>query len=296
MSDENSKIEISLGKETDKAVGEILRNLLSGSAKEIGNVFENGIGIFGDRIRKKRELNLEKGLEETKRILDQRSVKIIDITPTTEEETHQFFEGMSLSGDDEIRNLWSALLANALDPAYNTKSGQDKLSVLRNLTLSDVVILEFICWHKRREDALSTDLSKLGPLNLWGRSGEESENEKQYEKSHAVFVSDVNEKVEQLGLMKLIEPGWSLNLDRLGLTRLKGNTFREFDSFIDLRRSEEIEDNIKVVAKALEEQGKRMKNKFVPPENLFSSMGNGRIVVELSAYGLEFAKSCGLVQ
>lgn len=62
-----SSLKISLGKEIDAALGDVIRGLLKKPAEEAGNLIADGIGILGDRVRQKREINAQLGMEEVRK-------------------------------------------------------------------------------------------------------------------------------------------------------------------------------------------------------------------------------------
>lgn len=82
-----------MGKEIDAAIGDVLRGLLNKPAAEVGSLMADGIGILGDRIRKKRLLNAQNGLEQTSELLKAKNVLLKDVTPPSEEDFHVLLEG-----------------------------------------------------------------------------------------------------------------------------------------------------------------------------------------------------------
>lgn len=107
---------VSIGKEIDAALGDIVRALFKRPSEEVGNLVANGIGILGDRVKKKREINARLGMEEVRKRLEGGGVDMKDITPPKEEELHLLMNGMSLSDDEYVREMWAGLFAKALEP------------------------------------------------------------------------------------------------------------------------------------------------------------------------------------
>ena len=84
-----TSVDLSVGKETDAAIGVTLKNLLVKPAEELGNLFADGIGIVGDWVKRKRVLNTKLGLTEVRNRLDADGVDIKDITPPKAEEFYR---------------------------------------------------------------------------------------------------------------------------------------------------------------------------------------------------------------
>jgi hypothetical protein len=110
-----TSIDVSVGKEIDAALGDVIRGLLQKPSEAVGDLVADGIGILGDRVRRKRELNAKLGMEEVRKRLDADGVDMKDITPPKEEELHLLMNGMSLADDESIRDLWRVFLRRHLN-------------------------------------------------------------------------------------------------------------------------------------------------------------------------------------
>ena len=80
MTDDNDPktkgINISVGKEIDAALGDVIRGLLKGPSEAAGDLVADGIGILGDRVKRKRELNAKLGMEKVREVLDAEGVDL----------------------------------------------------------------------------------------------------------------------------------------------------------------------------------------------------------------------------
>ena len=132
-----TSIDASVGKETDAALGDVIRGLLQKPSEAVGDLVADGIGILGDWVRRKRELNAKLGMEEVRRRLDADGVDMKDITPPKEEELHLLMNGMSLADDQNVRDMWAGLFAKALEPNSETVAERPFISVLDSLSPLD---------------------------------------------------------------------------------------------------------------------------------------------------------------
>jgi hypothetical protein len=162
MSSDNAKdgLSINLGKETGAAVGEVIRNLLSSPAKEAGDLLADGIGILGDKIRQKRELNAQAGLDSVRKKLDAAGVAIEDVEPPKLEEMHQLVNGLSLVDDTSLRELWAGLFTKALEPQSGITPERPFLSILDSLSPLDAKIIHFIAFVDEQEKLHSRHIKK----------------------------------------------------------------------------------------------------------------------------------------
>ncbi len=126
------------GKTADlvKATGGFLDDLFGKTLREAG-------GIFTDWARYFKFRNCLIIAEKTQRDLAARDVKatLRAIPPRF---TLPLLEAISLETEDDIQNLWAALLANAVDPGRSFCLRKVFLEVLRGLEPLDVQVLRFL--------------------------------------------------------------------------------------------------------------------------------------------------------
>ena len=180
-------INIGLGKETDAALGDALRQLLLKPTKEAGDLISDSIGLFGDKIKRKRMLNARLGLEGVRKTLEASNVDMKNITPPAEEELHLLLEGMSLSGDKSVREMWSGLFAKALEPGSGVKAERQFMIVLQSLSPMDAKIIDFLGFL----DKVDRDLRHFAnqsrastPKDLVNMSSEEKETLKEIQNAN----------------------------------------------------------------------------------------------------------------
>lgn len=284
-----------IGKETDKAVAEILRKFLSRPAEEAGSLIADGLGIFGDRVRQKRLQNLELGFGKARADLEQRGVDLKDITPPEEEEAYLLVDGMSLSGDETVRSLWAGLLAEALDPSSVTIAERPFINVLEDLSPQDARIFDFLAFKERREKQLYEDIAASGQ---GAAMTTESDEYKLAVRRHtAETVSDIYAKADVCGIDN-VSDGWSDNLFRIGIIERAVEPELEnprlpsagFGSMDQGRVSKVISEAISQVVKGYNRSVERPKAIMANPT--FKDYPS--TTVRLSPFGRRLASACGL--
>ncbi|WP_170553316.1 Abi-alpha family protein [Ruegeria atlantica] len=296
----NLKVNLSLGKEIDAALGDVVRGLLSRPAEELGNLVGDGIGLLGDRVKKKRESNARLGLEEIRLQLDDAGVEVKDITPPKEEELHLLMNGLSLVDDESVRSLWAGLFARSLSPETGVEAERSLLAVLDSLSPMDAKIIDFLVFAQNEQEKLNKfDYGPIAYLNVEAES-EQQEALRVKQEEHAQLtnqaISKVQFKAAGYGLDDLASTSWSDNLVRQGviekvpykgfkprLSRVQG--IDDYDEqFADMRKFFEF------LEREREYNSER-------PQALYSvsPLGVGIVLeVQLTAFGKHFVDACGV--
>lgn len=157
-------VNVAIGKEIDAALGDVIRGLLVKPSTEVGNLLADSIGILGDKVRMKRNTNAQLGLETTREFLEAKDVELKDITPPSEEDLYVVLDGMSVSGDDEIRKLWSGLLAMELDPHEVNRIERPITSAISSLSPADARVIQYAAFVIKNELSIRNDAMKSAGL------------------------------------------------------------------------------------------------------------------------------------
>lgn len=292
-----------VGEELDAALGDIVRSLLKKPAEEAGNLIADGIGILGDRIRRKRELNTQLGVEEVRRKLKISGIDVEEISPPKEEEIHLLVSGLSLSDDINLREMWAGLFAKVLDPTSRVTAERPFISVLQSLSPMDAKIIDFIAFTMKTDQDLRKDRFLFKPKILGHPTPEElleldrvaEANRKLQHKA----ARSIKRKAKVYGLDALEDTSWSDNLLRLGVIErvpvrrptMRNLNLGSFDEQAILRAFGTLEYEFIFIDKVLEHQS-------APPNRIFSADGSSssiRLEVVLSDFGKRFVKACGLL-
>lgn len=226
-----TSMSVNVGKGVDAALGDVVRGLLKKPAEEAGNLLADGIGILGDRVRRKRLHNTQRGLEETRTMLEAKDVELKNITPPFEEELHVVLEGMSLSGDDHVRKLWSGLLASALTPESYQRIDRPITSAIAALTPADAKVIEFAAFVTKENRAIQRDAELSAGVE--GKSLKTFGDWDRVEKARAAmgerlvaFIERVIQMEKDFDLQTVTaSPDWSDNLERLGVIKAKPESY-----------------------------------------------------------------------
>ncbi len=285
-----SSLKVSIGKEIDAALGDVIRGLLKKPAEEAGHLIADGIGILGDRVRRKREVNTHLGLEEVRKKLESDGVDMKDITPPKEEELHLLINGISLAGDETVRDMWAGLFAKALEPDSGTTAERPFISVLQSLSPSDAKIIDFLAFAERRERILKADVREAlstGNMPIHPR--------KEALKLQEVAWLEIRQKLDGYGLGKLWS-GWGDNLFRQGLIeglpspppnipKIPAHALGRVDSGA---MTKALWQGLSSVAKAAGSGHSR-------PHAFVNSDHPGTLSVRLTGFGRRLAEACGLL-
>ncbi len=299
-----TSVDVSVGKEIDAALGDVIRGLLKRPSEAVGDLVADGIGILGDRVRRKRELNAKLGMEEVRKRLDADGVDMKDITPPKEEELHLLMNGMSLADDQNVRDMWAGLFAKALEPNSETVAERPFISVLDSLSPLDAKIIDLLSFIQRTENELQANAIRFSPRDFKNITDEEKAQAESAQKENAALrksaVSKIRQKAEEYSLSEQAAPGWSENLMRQGvIERTPVHRFGRLSAFGPTIRDErDLANALGEFHETLREMEEVSKRQASPPERLFSQHGFGpqlNLEVQLTAFGKRFASACGLI-
>lgn len=296
-------VSINLGQEIDRSLADILRALLLPSATEIGGFLGDTIGIYSDRVRRKRELNARAGMDEVNKQLERANVDVSTIVPPKEEELHLLMTGLSLTDDDYVRRLWAGLFAKAISPDAAVTAERSYIVVLQSLSPQDAKIIDFLAFVMETEAALKSAPRAPLPNDLSKPTPDEASVQEEFHKRSAertiTAIRAIRQRAAEYGVDRLVGEEWSANLRRQGVIdhaplrlprvgdlRLRGNHERDFLELAD-----------KVMTKIgnLEELSKRARTS--PPSLMLDSHPNQPVMlnVVLTPFGQRLAHACGLL-
>lgn len=292
--------DVGIGKGIDAALGDVVRGLLLKPAEAVGDIFADSIGIVGDRVRRKRELNAKLGMEEVRAKLDAEGVDIKDITPPREEELHLLLNGISLAGEESVRQMWVGLFARALKPDAETDVERPYISILESLSPMDAKIIDLLASIKRTEADLKADIDKLGPIDFTSTTPETKEVHNKYAELQKQAVAVIQEKAEEYGLAKIGSPSWAENLMRQGvIERTAVHRFQGLSVFGPRIHDErDLARTLGELHEGIRETQELAKRQASPPERIFSKHALGPqliLEVQFTAFGKRFAEACGVL-
>jgi hypothetical protein len=136
MSDDPTPYEKAI-EETAKTTGKMV-DLVRDGARAISPTVADAYNfLMGDRLSHARKRNLDAIARETDNILRDRDVK--DRSATPEQIAIPLLSAAEAESRDELRSLWSRLLANAVDP-----SRPEFIKLLQSLEPLDARVLKFL--------------------------------------------------------------------------------------------------------------------------------------------------------
>lgn len=304
-SSDQTNVEFSIGKNTDAAIAQIIKWMLEKPAKEVGDLLGNTVGLLGDRMRIKREQNLQVGIDRVRETLEARGVEMKDITPPEEEDLHLVLNGMSLAGDQTIRDLWAGLFAAALDPNSNVTVERPFISVLESLSPTDAKVIDLLAFTIKTENEVKKQIKTFFPVSVSKMTPEEEEELEITQKANQLLHKEAFEAIElkakDYGLREMANTAWSENLMRQGLIErppLKEpnlGTLPMHDSRD--RNAEEVIGRLNTELMHMKQAAQWISTK---PERIFSKSQMGphsrlQFQVQLTSFGKRFAQSCGLI-
>jgi hypothetical protein len=124
--------------ETAKTAGKAL-DLIKDASGPIGNAY--GV-LIGDKLEAARIRRLDATTRETKRILRDRDVA--EAADVPEQIAIPLLESAQRESRKEMQDLWSRLLANAMDPARQDDVRPEIIRALNTLQPVDVLIMELL--------------------------------------------------------------------------------------------------------------------------------------------------------
>lgn len=292
-----------IGKEIDKALADAVRGLFVKPMQAVGDLTSDAIGIFGDRIKRKREINAQIGIEEVRKKLEAANVEMKDITPPAEEELHLLVTGLSLTDDANLRDLWAGLFAKALDPSSPVTAERPFLSVLQSLSPADAKVIEFLTFISRTEAELRRSAKTFRPANISEISAEEESTMKGIMQMNLecrrAAIKSIEDKAKEYGFDNPPDSSWAENLFRQGVVE-RTPSQQPLISPPRIQRTNEraIPELANYIEKQISLMNESNKRTAAPPEKFFSRGGFGpqlNLEIQLSSFGRRFAKACGLL-
>lgn len=288
---------LEIGKEIDRTIAEVLGELLKPSAKELGSLFGDSIGLLTDKIRVKRQINVERALEVARRKLDQKGVGLDEIAAPSGEDVHLLLNGMSLNDDAKINDLWAGLFAQALDPNSITTERRAYIKALETFSALDARIVDFIAFFDNQKSALTQKIRNFNPKdwsNITPEEGKIIENNRIHNDIHLSYMlKALQNKAGEYSLLALPK-GWSDNLVRQGIiepnlqttsmTSLIRPSVRDFDDLVK---------TIGKIAQKVDESDRIRKVEVSPPDSIF--FHESALVYKFTKFGARFANECGIL-
>lgn len=121
-------------------------------------------GLIGDRLGEWRTRNFIDGLQKTAEHLRKKGIDLNNCRALPNSEMYALFEGTSKQDESDLQELWTALLANSLDP--NGKPFRRQFThILEQLEPSDARLFKFIVSverfekdHRKRQPEVPNDI------------------------------------------------------------------------------------------------------------------------------------------
>lgn len=128
-----------------------MNTTVDGVSGVLGDIFG---GWFGDGLKQWRTRRLIDTLIKTKDHLEAAGIPIENAKSLPMGELYAIFEGCSKQEDISLTEMWSALLANAMNPTNEKYIDPSFSRILGNLSGLDAAILKYINDFNRKKDAL----------------------------------------------------------------------------------------------------------------------------------------------
>ncbi len=135
--------------------GAVIGRAAGGIMDTVANVFG---GLIGDAIREWRTRNLIRHLARTAEILEARGVSLDKAKALPMGEAYAMFEEASKQDDPTLAEMWSALLANAMDATKGVRIEPAFVATLRVISGVDAHVLRF--FREFRQEQLASQNSK----------------------------------------------------------------------------------------------------------------------------------------
>lgn len=298
----NVKVTVTVGKAIDAALGDALRALLTKPAQELGIMLGDSLGILGDKIKIKRLANVQKGFSELAKKLEQKRIEIGGVIPPSEEDLHVLIEGISLSEDDVVRNLWTGLFAEALNPNNNTTVQRAYTSVLQSMSAQDARILALLSFAEMKERQLRSLVVKPEVQDWSSLTDSEKTALEQAAERNQKFrqetIQQILDRADDWHLLGELTDGGALNLHRVGMVEQIPARFHSFPTSKDIARGN-IERVLDQQSAWIENYIKEQEKKSSPPAQIVKSAIGGAGVefrIRLTQFGRELAAACGLLE
>lgn len=127
-------------------------------AKVLGEAFQDAIGLFSDRLKFYRFQNQVDIMDKVNKILSVRNVT--NTKPIPPKLAIPIMEYASLEEDERLKDMWSKLLANGLDPNRNFEIKYSYIEIIKSLTPLDAIVLKQIY-----DSSLSSQISNIITTN-----------------------------------------------------------------------------------------------------------------------------------
>ncbi len=148
MADETKAVE-----ESAKAVQEVAKT--TGKALEIvekagpfvervfGPSIESAVGLLSDRLQHYRLRQFFKLADKTDALLQERGIEVTRHVPPSL--AIPLIEAATIEERDTLHDLWAELLANAMDPDFDEEIRPAFVTILKDISPLDAIILKFFC-------------------------------------------------------------------------------------------------------------------------------------------------------
>ncbi|HHV70498.1 MAG TPA: hypothetical protein GXX48_23155 [Ochrobactrum intermedium] len=288
---------LEIGKEIDRTIAEVVGELLKPSARELGSLFGDSIGLLSDRIRVKRQINTERALEVARRQLDEKGVGLDEIAAPPGEDIHLMLNGMSLNDDTQINDLWAGLFAQALDPKSVTTERRAYIRALETFSALDARIVDFIAYFEKQKSMLSQKIRKFNPKD-WSNITPEESNLIENNRIHndallSHMAKALQSKAGEFGLLSL-PIGWSDNLVRQSIIEPNLQTTSMTSLFRpNVRDIDDLVKTIGKIAQKIDEGDRIRKVEVSPPDSIF--FHESALVYKFTKFGTRFANECGIL-
>lgn len=290
-----------IGKEVGRSLAELVTALLKPGAVELGGLIGDSIGIVSDQIKRKRAANAAAAMLEVKQKLDNADVELEKLAPTSEEELYLLINGASLADDPSVRNLWSGLFAQSLDPNSPISAERPFIRVLESLTPLDARLIDFLAFAEQTEQSLNQTIADHAPKGLDYNSAEGKDTLARFQifrkEATEGAISEIEKKAVQHGLCGPMQPGWVDNLFRQGVVqnppiklphdRLRIQSLEQRDLVAALHNLHEQLEAMKRVSALDRSQPQEVFSKQVYSSQL-------RLHVCFTEFGRRLASACGL--
>jgi hypothetical protein len=169
-----------LEKQAAQVAGKALGRVADGTLDIGGNIVG---GLFGDRIREWRTRNLVSALSKTADFLKAKGIPLDKAKALPMGEAYAMFEESSKQDDPALQEMWSALLANAMDATSGVAIDPAFVSTLKIMGGAEAHVLRFVRDFARGR----SEASKLLPTsNMFLSLGDSDEQREREEKQRAV--------------------------------------------------------------------------------------------------------------
>jgi hypothetical protein len=284
------------GKEMDRAFADVFRELLEPGAKEAGRLIADWLGLTADKIGQKRKLNAEIGFRE----LQAKLSALESVETPKEEELYLLINGLSLTDDPSVRDLWTGLFAKALDPNSPATAERSFISILQTLSSMDAKIIDFLAFAMNTDSELRAGALRFQPEDWKTITADEADKldkqrEENYERQREA-VKTIRQKAKDYGIDNLHGDEWSDNLMRQGVIEL--NVQRQPSLPSNMFPARDVNEVINRLGKQLDHISRRIKVASLKPKSVIGGGTSNSLVnleITFTAYGKRFAEACGLL-